>query len=127
MGINFSDLMAAETLESTVPAPEWGGDIRLVKMSAADRWELLEFQGKLDMNDDGTPASEQSTMLLAVEILAKTIRDEDGKKPFDTGEGREFLAVADMSLLNRISQAAIDLNGLRPEAVNEEQKDAKKN
>lgn len=125
--MDYAALIANEKLEEIVPVPEWGGEIRLVKMDPSERFGLISFADKLSTNDDGTPATDDAMLAMGVEVLALTIRDDVGKQPFNNKKGRLFLSRADLVLLNRISQLAIDLNGLRPAETNGAVKTTKKN
>lgn len=119
-----ADILAVEDRPTEdVDVPEWGGEVTIRALSGAERekWELS--MAKLSVGKDGeltkTPTLEGST----VRLLALSIVDESGE-PMFTKADIAGLAAKSATALDRVSKAAMRLNGLSDEAVEDEAKNS---
>lgn len=99
--INADDLKVIR-----VPVPEWGGDVYVRTMTAAERDKLeswiVSFQnGRQQFNMSNFRAK----------IAALVLCDESGKRLFTDSEA-ELLASKSAAALNRILEAALSLNAM---------------
>lgn len=95
-----------------IEVPEWGGSVRVAVMSGAARDRFMELNTGKDI-----PAS-----LFQARLLASTVVDESGGLLFSVDDV-EALRNKSRTALDTLSEAAMRLNGLKAEAV----EDAAKN
>lgn len=111
-------LSAQDVTTKVVDVPEWGGQVTVKTMSAAERDEYE--QSIMVRGDDGnfTPDLTNARAKLA----AKTMVNANGKLLFPNPEDVKALGKKCASALERVCKAARELNKLREEDVEEEKK-----
>lgn len=94
------------------PVPEWGVTMALRRLSVQEKLRLTAtFEG--EERDAAGKLTTEAAIRFAAELLARTITDPaTGETPFNSAEGRAFLAVEDLGVLQRLADLAIDHNGL---------------
>lgn len=97
--------------EKIVTVPEWGGDVRLLQMTADERdaWEGFVAAGKAA---SGTPVAVGIRSLL----VAKCLVDETGKRLYADNETADLSASGSV-VVDRLFDACLELNKLRQEDV----------
>jgi hypothetical protein len=103
--LDKDQILAAEDLKTeVVPIPEWGGDVIVSEMSAADseRWLMEAF------DDEGKPTRRKAP---TVQLAARCIVDESGQRVFSE-EDIEALAKKSPKAIGKVFSAAVRLNGL---------------
>jgi hypothetical protein len=107
--LNKKQILAAQDIKrEEVNVPEWGGSVWVYGMTGSQRDEyegsIIELRGQtqtLKMNN------------IRAKLCALTIRDEDGKRLFDSDEIDE-LGAKSAQALQRIFEVAQRLSGLTP-------------
>lgn len=94
-----------------VDVPEWGGCVFVREMSEKDYTDWINESRKIaDAGDEEELEGKPSTS--AVGLLWRTMCDEDGALLF-TLEQVEQIRDKSLRVLNRISDAALNVNGLK--------------
>lgn len=102
-------ILAADLLFEDVPAPEWGGTVRVWALSGLRRAQYLNAQ----FGDDGKLRdADRSDAVLA----AFAIGDEAGE-PLFTVDDVEALAAKSAAALGRVTEVASRLSGFNKAAV----------
>ena len=106
--LSFDDIMAADDMKTqVVPVPEWGGEV-MIRMLAGFERDAFEQSlskiknGKVESNRDNFRAR------LAAEVLI----NEDGSKMITTRRQVEMLGRKSVAGLERIVDAATELNAM---------------
>lgn len=122
MLLNAEQIFAADDLtHEDVPVPEWGGDVRVSKMSGADRDELEHWsltQGKCDA--DGHVKDQRGFRAIA---LAVACRDEAGERLFAVAD-LERLSKKNADVIDRLWDVCARLNKLGGKAAEETEKNS---
>lgn len=101
-----SEILEAQDMSfKTVDVPEWGGAVRLRTMTGRERHA---FQGMISRL--------KNTEEIVEYLLATSIVDDDGKPVFSYDDIKA-LSEKSARALNRIFAAAISLNGMTKEEV----------
>lgn len=101
-------IMEAEDRPSeTVRVPEWGGEVRIQAMSAADR---TEYEGLIYQFSDGGKVELDRRRFVAA-LVAFSVVDEDGKRLFGPDDV-DALAAKSGKALARIYSVAARLSGI---------------
>lgn len=108
--VDFGKLLAKANV-ITVAVPEWGGDVQIAKLTALAQLRLADLGQSLTKTQDGKIESPEDALRFTVEVLAATIVDGD-RRPFDNEDGRRFLQSESFTVLTRLMNAAMQLNGL---------------
>lgn len=106
-------LSANDTQAESIPVPEWGGDVRIAVMSGLARDRFIEMQ-----NDGQTGYS-----VFQARLLATTIVDDAGNLLF-TVEDVDKLRGKSRTVLDRLTQEAVRINGMSVEAIEREEKNS---
>lgn len=106
-------LSASDIKTVDVPVPEWGGVVRVAMMSGLSRDALVA----------GQSAGALSHSEFAAHLLVATVVDANGD-PLFTSEAVEALRLKSDVALRRVVSAAVKLNGLGPQAVEEAEKNS---
>lgn len=118
MVLTFQQIMEVNDLKiEPVNVPEWGGDVGLRRMSAAQTIEMMTHfadRKKADPNDEGRD--------FAIYILSKTIADDAGNTPFDSDDGRVKLGSKSHEVIDRLANVAVKINAATKETVEEKAK-----
>ncbi len=97
--------------QQTITVPEWDSEqITIVKLSVRQRLQLNDNFKSRERDENGKLAETADAIEFTIELLACSIRLGDGS-PFDSDEGRAYLASESMDLLKRLGDIAIDVNG----------------
>ena len=115
--LSAQDILAAQDLRDTsVPVPEWNGEIRLVEMNALDRaaWEKSAFKSKDEVSTDD----------FFYGLLSRSMRDENGQLLFADDEAVKVLGQKNKDVLMRLHAAALELNGIGEAKSKEIQKNS---
>ena len=111
-------LSAESTMPSEiVPVPEWGGDVKVVGMTGAERDAFEEGRQKKDSG--GKPKANLTNIRAA--IVAASLRDEQGKLLFTTSDVMA-LGIKSAKALDRVASVAMKLNGMTQEDVEQLEK-----
>lgn len=112
MVLSKSDIIGADDRPTKdVSCPEWGGDVRLRTMSGAERDSFeLEYQGTNRAN-------------IRARLIAKCAVDENGKPIFSDKDVAK-LGQQSALVLDRLFEAACELNGLGDHDVEEMEKNS---
>lgn len=110
--LNKKAILAAQDIKSEMlHVPEWGGDVMVYGMTGSQRDEfeasIVEMKGKTQT---------MHMQNLRAKLCAMCIRDEDGRRMFDSDEVDE-LGAKSAQALQRIFDAAQRLSGLATEDV----------
>ncbi len=101
--INFlsaADILGADDIEyRDISIPQWGGDVRLKLLTAA---ESVRFQAQLQAN-----RKEASLALVRTSMV-----DKDGNQVFKLADDFKALQQKSMKVIRLIADEALDLNGL---------------
>ena len=74
--INRQQLDAQPPAYKDIPVPEWGGDVRIVSMSASDLQAFLQMR-------------ETNSVLAGIHVLARVMVDDTGARLYsDAGRAR---------------------------------------
>jgi hypothetical protein len=99
--LTAEDILGAQDDEyQRVAVPEWGGDVMLKIMSAADAIEFHRLSMQPQLRDEAIGR-----------IVAMCACDEQGNKIFTTPEQIERLRTKRVDVFKRLQEAAMDLNG----------------
>lgn len=111
-------LDAEPTLPSEVVAvPEWGGDVKVVGMSGAERDAFEDGRQKKDSS--GKPKANLTNIRAA--LVAASLRDEAGKLLFTQADVMA-LGIKSAKALDRVASVAMRLNGMTQEDVEQLEK-----
>jgi hypothetical protein len=101
------DILAAKDLkQQAVDVPEWGGEVIVSEIGAADfmsLWTDPRYMGEDGKNPD--------IPKLMPALVVRCLVDEEGQRIF-SDEDAEMLGRKSPAAFNRIAQAAKDLNGI---------------
>ena len=116
-------ILAADDLpRETVSVPEWGGDVTLQRLTAAEwnKWQVINFAGQETMVEGDFEKSMDAMTALIIPSLV----GDDGAPLFeDTKENRVALAGKSMAALRVVFDKALEVNA----GTAEVQEDAEKN
>lgn len=119
--LNLEQIKAAAgnaVLTIDVPVREWGGNVRLRKLSAAAGITFGRRHEELPKGDDGQIASPEDAVRFYALILSASIIDEQGSYPFDDEAGIAWLEGQTFDVINSLGVQALRLNGMT-EALDE--------
>jgi hypothetical protein len=104
-------LDAKDVKIKTVDVPEWGGAVNVRVMSGARRGyiESKVLRGEMQQGD------------MRIIVCASTICDDDGFAIF-TNDDVELLGEKSSTALDRVFEAALELNGMKSGAIEEAKK-----
>lgn len=106
-------LMAQDLPTERVAVPEWGGEVIVRGLTAAERdafeQSIVETRGK---------NTRMNLKNIRAKLVAMTVVDEQGDRIF-SDEDAELLGKKSAAALDRIFAVAQRLSGLRPEDVDE--------
>ena len=102
-------LGATDLVTDSVNVPEWGGDVRVTELSAAERVKLEEAFF-------GPGAGQFSVRTYALQLVQRCAIDEAGARLF-APEDLDALGERSPVAIDRVFQAALKVNGLLPGAV----------
>lgn len=114
MGLSRDQILKADDCKIiSVPVPEWGGEVSVKTFSGEDR-DLLEL---LQISDNAAQRTQRQANWRA-RVASMTICDEQGTRLFTD---RDIAALGKKSgvALQRVYEAAISLNAIRPEDIEE--------
>lgn len=94
-----------------VPVPEWGGEIRIWRLDAADWVHFVDRLNQYELDEAGNFVRRSQMLDFGVELLAKSIGDEQGNRVWDSEEGRRKLRFSPFVAV-RLMKTAMDLSGL---------------
>lgn len=117
---NLEQLKQKRPTHAEIEVEEWGGLVRMERVTAREQLELNSLFDSLNDEDTRTTG-----VVAIIELLSRSVVDADGERIFGTEEGRDFLAREPLVLLSRVGDAAMDLHDLG--SVEEQPLDAKKN
>jgi len=103
--LTAEEILSAEWPCEVVACPEWGGDVRMRAMSAA---EMVAFNDKY-YGKDGKAFPEYEGKMIAAWVLASAVNEENGK--LFTEESLEKLSQTFQPPLYRCFLAARRVNG----------------
>lgn len=113
--LNKEQILSAPDLTSEiVEVPEWGGQVRVRMLSALERDAL--FAEFFDLEHERIRP--ERVARLRVHLAALTLVDDDGNRLFNDEE-IEKLGLKSSAAIERISEAAMRLNGLSAEEMQE--------
>jgi hypothetical protein len=112
--LSFEDIRKQVTVDVEVPTLK--GSVRLAKLGAHKQVEVGRHYSAYPKNDRGEPSDEDALAFMLL-VASKSIVDESGKCTFDSDEGRAVLASLTMVEIEKIGDAALELNGMRGTAV----------
>jgi len=102
---------------ATVNVPEWGGEVGIRRLSAAD---LMKLRG---LSDDAKPDDADANLTATCELLAMGLCDDSGKTIFTPQELREWDG-QQVDLLRRLIGEIERHNGLGMDASEELEKNS---
>jgi hypothetical protein len=110
--LNKKAILAAKDIKSeVVNVPEWGGDVLVYGMSGTERdsfeASVVELKGS---------SHTMHLQNIRAKLCSICLRDEDGKRMFDSDEVGE-LGAKSAQALQRIFEVAQRLSGLTPDDV----------
>ena len=97
----------------TVNVPEWGGDVGIRMLSAADLVHLRSFA-----KDDATKATADDDLNAMCELLSMALSDLDGKRMFTPDELREWSG-SQIGIMNQLVEETQKHNGFGKQADEE--------
>jgi len=110
--LSKKQILAAPDIKSElVHVPEWGGDVMVYGMTGSQR---DEFEGSIVEMKGATQTLHMQN--IRAKLCSLTIRDEDGRRMFDSDEIDE-LGAKSAQALQRIFEVAQRLSGLTPADV----------
>lgn len=93
-------ILSADDFEyAVVSCPEWGGDVRVRGLSAADQ----QYIAKLNAND------KQNELTLAV--FMRGVVDENGERMFVDSKDRDELRNRSFAVIERVTKKIAELTG----------------
>ena len=108
--LNREAILKAQDLKTVdIKVPEWGGVVRIRTMTGIAR---QEYYRTTSAGKDGTPKNVMEALVVACAV------DEAGNPLFSTGDIKE-LSNKSAKALNRIFEAAAELNGLTQKSVDD--------
>lgn len=111
-------LGAVDTEYQTVDVPEWGGQVRVRSISAAERERLM----KLSVVTEGRGAKQTQRFdmpTFRVKLAALSMVDDDGRRLF-TDDDMAALGRKSARALERVSDVALDLAGVQDDTKDDE-------
>ena len=94
-----SAILSADDFKyATVPCPEWGGDIRVRGLTAAEQAKIARM------------VNESRTDDIAVVMTIMACVDEDGERIFDSSD-KELLKARSYAVMDRIAKKILELTG----------------
>ena len=104
----LAELVAERQTTPEVEVIDWGGPVRLAKLPARERLELLErIGGKADAEGNLPIAVALDEYVWAI---SKSVQGDDGGLVFDSDEGREFLYGERLDVLQGVFQEVANFN-----------------
>lgn len=113
-------LQVKDTVIEKVTVPEWGGEVCLRSITAAERG-IIEAAAAAYKDSKGKDASFARTF--TVKILSMALCDEDGKRLFTDDEISE-LAKKNAKVVARLAEVAQKLSGFAKEDIQELEKNS---
>lgn len=112
--LSRDDILKKDDLKTEVfPVPEWGGEVRLKALTAAERdafeASTVEIRGG---------KQKQNLRNLRARLVALCIVDEDGKRVFESGDVAR-LGEKSAQALNRLFEKCNEMNGLSDSDIDE--------
>lgn len=104
--------------QKNIDVPEWGGTFCIHEVTGLQHQEITEKFSELT-GDNPTEAGNRYAGKIAAILLSRCLVDEDGDSPTE-----EWLILQPISLLNKLSAEAMDINGLSAEARAEIEKNS---
>ncbi len=97
-----------------LPVPEWQTTVRVCRLTVAQKVALNDQFASKPRTAEGMLTTEAATEF-ATELLAMTLCDaETLNLLFHSPEGRAYLAVEDIDVIQPLADAAIEHNGFGP-------------
>ncbi len=107
------EIISAEDFETKdIEVPEWGGTVRIKTISGTER---DEFEASTVKMKNGR--SEQNMENFRARFLSLCIIDEDGKRLFPNKTDIQYLGRKSVKALQRVFNAAQELNSMTDEDV----------
>jgi hypothetical protein len=112
--LNKDLILAADDLQTVdVDVPEWGGSVRLRTLTGGERDKF-----ESDMIDQRGKSNKMNLVNLRARLVALCAIDEGGKRMFGDNEVTK-LGAKSAAVLDRLFQAAQELNGMTQKDVEE--------
>jgi hypothetical protein len=116
-------ILAANDLKfEDVPVPEWGGDVRVLELTAAQRDKLEALSTDIKVENGKAEASVDLNKMLEdsfrARLAAWSVVDENNKRIF-TDADMAALGAKSSSALQRVYNVAMRLSAFTPEDVEE--------
>ena len=108
--LTLSDLAQHRDIRQ-VDMPELDGEVYVRSFTAAKRLKLIEEH--FDMKGGQTVPKEDKSFQLQFAVVRASLCDKGGHLIADSEEGQQVLNEMSAKLLDRICEAAMELNGLR--------------
>ena len=105
-------LSAQDCKTESVDVPEWGGAVTIRSMTGAER---DAFRAQI------ADAGDRNVGLFEAALLALTLVDDQGQRLFELDDV-EALRAKSAAVLDRIARAAMKLNGMADESVEDAEK-----
>lgn len=111
------DVLRRQVLRTErVEVPEWGGEIIMRQMSAAEITEFALYGEQLRAGGGSIDAEE--SIRLAAQAVAAAWVDEEGKRVLTSADDvTELLRTQTADTINRLSRKALEISGLTAAAV----------
>jgi len=89
----------------------WDCDVRLQKLDGPDKLRMVELTEGLEKDDDGNVLDKQAGYEFGLELLARSIVDDEGTLQFAAPAARQWLS-GEIEAVAELLDEAIELNGL---------------
>jgi len=100
-------ILSADDFEyALVPCPEWGGDIRVRGLTAADQQYIVKL--------NNTEKKEEMTL----SVFMRGVVDENGERIFTDSKDKEDLRKKSYAVIERVTKKIVELTGKSdPDAI----------
>ncbi len=115
---------AAEPKHLDVDVPEWGGTVRLRKLSAAAGIAMGREQAHLEKDEKGHPKDPDDAVRFYAIVLSHSIVDEHDALLFPGPEGVAFLETLTFDAQSDLGVAALRFNGMLEEHAEDREKNS---
>lgn len=106
--LTFDSIVSTQDLpKELVPVPEWGGDVYISTMTAADRDAYELSLANMQANGKAKPSMQN----MRAKLVARCLVDEDGARIFPEAKIDE-LGKKSAKVLDRLFDVASKLNGI---------------
>lgn len=96
-----------------VDVPEWGLSVTFLPIGFHRGIDIFKRFGELPRSDAGHVLISEESVAVFVDAIAASASDEAGDRFLDSGDGRKFLKEQSISVLEKLTKAALNATGIQ--------------